>query len=166
MSSPKRIPSAACLAALLLAGCPGSEGGDRQEVYPVSGKVTMGGGPVANAAVIFSPKEGQPVATGRTNDKGEFTVTTYESGDGAAAGKYVVLVSKEVAPSNSTGPATGHDPNNPTAFRAPSHSGAQLRGLSSASSGLPEKYSRADQSDLNVEVKSDGENNFNLELKP
>ena len=79
---------------LVLAGCSGGDAAKHVAVFKVTGTVTFQGKPLAQAIVTFSPKEGQPVAFGTTNDKGEFTLTTYTAGDGAAAGSYGVLVSK------------------------------------------------------------------------
>ncbi|MBS0207208.1 MAG: hypothetical protein JSS49_30395 [Planctomycetes bacterium] len=121
----------------------------------------MSGGPVANAIVTFSPKERQPVAIGKTDNDGKFTVTTYDPGDGAAEGDFVVLVTKQSAPQAATVPA--HDPSKPFDSSA-AHS--QSAGAKAAADvGLPEKYSRIDQTDLKVNVKQSG-NDFPLELKP
>ncbi|MGC1274283.1 MAG: carboxypeptidase-like regulatory domain-containing protein, partial [Planctomycetaceae bacterium] len=159
-----RFRSWTSVGALLLAGCIGAgEGGEQVDVYEVTGKVTMAGGPVANASVIFSPKEKQPVAMGRTNASGEFTLTTYEEGDGAAVGEYEVLISKQSVKKNASIPQ--HDPNNPNAFTPPSHSGAQAAEAGSAS-GLPAKYGNAGQSGIMQTVKADGDNNFAIELTP
>ena len=66
---------------------------------PVSGTVTMNGKPLAGALVIFSPiaKEGSidagPGSSGKTNDKGEYTLTSDTGGTGAFVGKHRVSVS-------------------------------------------------------------------------
>lgn len=160
MSALRLSSSAAALAAFVLAGCSGAEGGNQVDVYEVTGKVTLNGAPVANALVTFSPKANQPVATGRTDESGQYTLTTYAAGDGAAAGEYVALVYKdEVDTSADSGPAA-HDPNNPTPR---SHAGPSRR--TATKSLVPQKYTSADQSDLKVTVK-EGENNIPLDLKP
>lgn len=128
----------------------------------------MSGGPVANAVVVFSPKEKQPVATGRTDDTGHYVVTTYDDGDGAAAGRYAVLVIKQSGGGSGGGASIGgHNPDNPNApFASPSHAvGRRGKTVSRSTSTLPEKYSNADQSDLKATVK-EGENELNFELKP
>jgi len=164
MKSTQRYLLMAAFAGLLFAGCgPGAEGdAGRKPLFKVNGKITMSGGPVANAMVSFSPKNKQPVATGRTNTDGQFTLTTYDPGDGAAEGDYVVLVTKELAaPPTASG---GHDPTKPFDSTA-MHKSVQSSGNATAGA-LPEKYSRADRSDLNVTVKKDGPNDITLELKP
>lgn len=160
MSALKFACPAAALAAVLLIGCSGAEGDTPVDVHPVTGKVTLNGAPVAGASVTFSPKSNQPVATGRTDDSGTYTLTTYASGDGAAAGDYVALVYKnEVDSSAASGPAP-HDPNNPT---PKAHGGPSRRAVTK--SLVPKKYGSADESDLKVTVK-EGENNIPLDLKP
>lgn len=149
------------IAILLVVGCSRGSTEGRKPVYRVSGKVTMSGGPVANAMVTFSPKQQQPVAIGRTDANGQFTLMTYDAGDGAAEGEFVVLVSKASA-SKPAGP-TGHDPSKLYDSR---NAHSQANPANSGEPGLPEKYSRIDQSDLRVKVEKSGKNDFNLELKP
>ena len=66
---------------------------------PVSGTVTMNGKPLAGALVIFSPiaKEGSidagPGSSGKTNEKGEYTLTSDTGRTGALVGKHRVSVS-------------------------------------------------------------------------
>ena len=66
---------------------------------PVSGTVTMNGKPLAGALVIFSPiaKEGSidagPGSSGKTNDKGEYTLTSDTGRTGALVGEHRVSVS-------------------------------------------------------------------------
>jgi hypothetical protein len=149
------------IASLLLTGCSSGPTEGRKPVYKVTGKVTMAGGPVANATVTFSPKQKQPVAIGRTDANGEFILTTYDARDGAAEGEFVVLVSKS---SERTGAApTAHDPSKLYDSKS-AH--AQQNAGQSTDAGLPEKYSRINQSDLLAKVAKGGKNEFNLELKP
>ena len=81
---------------LCAAGCGGgAEGG--KPVFSTKGKVTMFGAPLADATVAFAPTEqGQPTAIGRTDAQGQFVLTTYDYGDGAAAGSYKVVLSKPI----------------------------------------------------------------------
>jgi hypothetical protein len=156
------------LLGVLLAGC--GAGADvnsgRQKVFKVKGKITMNGAPVANAMVSFSPKARQPAATGRTGADGDYVLTTYEPGDGAAAGDYVVLVTKESASAGGGGPETGHDPTGGKFVdRDAMHSQLSAAG-ETPTSGLPEKYCRIEMSDLVATVKADGSNEFAFDLKP
>jgi len=87
--------SGATLAALVvvLSGC-GKKGW--LETYPVKGTVLVGGKPAAGASVTFYPREQvgeRPyIPTGKTNDNGEFAVSTFVAEDGAPAGEYDVTV--------------------------------------------------------------------------
>lgn len=143
-------------------GCSGADEG-RQEVYPVKGKVTVSGAPIAGAAVSFAPKGDQPVAVGRTDDKGVYELTTYEYGDGAAAGEYEVLVTKVVRKANSNSEEAVH-----AAMQGggppPSHDAKGAKNDDS-SSMINEKYSQKG-SGLTAEVKPDGENTFDFDLDP
>lgn len=160
----KYVPPVFVLAVLVTAGCSGSDTAGRKEVYEVSGKVTMSGGPVANAAVTFSPKEGQPVAMGRTDEQGQYTLTTYEPGDGAAAGEYAVLVTKSTP---STAPPPPPPPHGPDVQYTPMHSGSQKKGTAQApATGLPAQYSDRGRTPLSATVKPDDENVFDFELTP
>ena len=146
---------------LAIAGC-GSDV-ERADVYEVSGKITLNGAPVPDAGVIFSPRDGQPLATGRTNTSGEYTMTTYEAGDGAAAGGYDVILSKS-APAANTGQSVSHEAY-ASGGGAPSHSGPQ-GAAPQAQSLLPDRYSRPGESGLEATVTPGGENVFNFTLEP
>ena len=73
-------------------GC-GSKG-----IVPVSGKVTLDGAPLANATIVFSPIaapgsiDAGLSSTGKTNDKGEYTLKASDGSNGAAVGKHRVSV--------------------------------------------------------------------------
>lgn len=152
-----------CLTSLALLGCSGGSGG-AQKVYRVTGKITMNGGPVANAAVSFSPLDKQPVAVGRTNASGDYTLTTYVAGDGAAAGKFTVLVYKDGGGGDA--PVSGHEAYNSGVFDPGASHAANKKAGGGSTSALPAKYGAADQSDLKAEVKPGGPNKFDFDLKP
>ncbi len=75
-------------------------------VFPVSGKLTMNGQPMADAQICFYSSEEVPKGTSKirphatTEEDGSFRVSTYGSEDGAPVGKYSVTVSWK-------GPAVG-----------------------------------------------------------
>jgi hypothetical protein len=83
--------------AAVVSGCSSSDDG-RMKVYPVSGKVTVGGQPAAGAQVVFygaTPEltgPGTVAPAGTTDENGAFTLRSYEAGDGAPAGKFKVTV--------------------------------------------------------------------------
>ncbi len=143
---------------LILAGCGGGDGPKPVPVFKVTGTVTFQGKPLTQAIVTFSPKESQPVAFGMTNDKGEFTLTTYKTGDGAAAGSYGVVVSKSAAPSGTDG---GHslDPKHSTGKASHDESSPASGGL------IPLAYSDATKTPLDAKVDPSKENKFTFEIK-
>lgn len=90
---PPRFPWPLVAAAVVLAvGC--SDGG--RERFPVHGRVTFNGKPVAEAMVVFHRQAGvsddrqKPIAV--TDPNGTFALTTDRPGDGAAPGKYAITV--------------------------------------------------------------------------
>jgi hypothetical protein len=61
----------------------------------VSGKVTLKEKPIEGARVVFVAKEaGGLPASGITDEQGVYQLTTFEAGDGALAGEYLVKVAK------------------------------------------------------------------------
>jgi hypothetical protein len=77
----------------LLTGCRGNS--DRPPLGRVSGKVTYNGKPVTAGSVIFTPANGGSgghVATGHIESDGSYTLTTFDTGDGAVLGQHVVTV--------------------------------------------------------------------------
>lgn len=73
----------------ILVGC----GESRVPTYPVSGTVVFDdGSPVRTGTIEFSSQDHQLTATGTIRDDGSFVVGTYESDDGACAGRHRVIV--------------------------------------------------------------------------
>jgi hypothetical protein len=81
------------VAAPFVAGC--NSGNLEQPTYPATGKVTLGGKPVAGAMVVFHPVDKakfkwEELPQAVTNEKGEYSLYTYSSNDGAPAADYTV----------------------------------------------------------------------------
>ena len=74
-----------------LTGCGGA--GDAPETVAAKGTVTVDGKPMSGLSVAFVPTSGK-LATGETDDQGNFTLTTNEPGDGAVVGSYSVAINK------------------------------------------------------------------------
>ncbi len=79
---------------LLLSSCSRS---GREPVFPVRGQVfDAKNQPAAGAMVVFHPvdsSDSQPIRPlAYVDDQGNFELTTYERGDGAPAGEYVVTI--------------------------------------------------------------------------
>lgn len=81
---------------LVTTGC-GSSNGDRLKVHPVAGQITLDGSPLPNALVVLHPKDkSNPLsmaARAQTDAQGNFKASTYDQGDGAPVGEYLVTVS-------------------------------------------------------------------------
>jgi hypothetical protein len=146
----------------LIMGCSGGSGGaPRVTTHKVTGKVTFNGTPVANANVTFSPTgPGIPSAMGLSDTQGMYTLTTYDAGDGAAAGTYKVMVYKTAPKAENSAPQ--HDPTGKTATMKPQGHGGKAGAAGGGGSLLPEKYASAD-TPLQKTV-NEGENTIDLAL--
>jgi hypothetical protein len=78
------------VAAVLLAivGC-----GPKYNVGKVTGKVTLGGQPLADALVMFSPVAGGSPSAGRTDSSGNYTLVYVRKVNGAEIGQHTVTIS-------------------------------------------------------------------------
>lgn len=76
------------LPCLLMAGC-----GDGRPpmAAPVTGRVLLDGKPLEFGGIMFQPSGGPP-ARGQIGADGQFSLSTYEPGDGAPIGKHQVRV--------------------------------------------------------------------------
>jgi hypothetical protein len=99
--------AAGCILVAAL-GC-GADG-DRVDVYPVSGKVLVGGQPAEGAIVTFYSATDElrerkvPPPTGTVDANGAFHLSSYEPDDGAPAGEFkVTVVWHEPPPPNAVG---------------------------------------------------------------
>ncbi len=94
------------LVLLLLPGC-GDDG--RVPLYPAVGRVLVDGEPAPDVQVVLYPADqvGDPDALrprGTTGTDGSFVAGTYEKGDGAPAGRYVVTLFRPDVPPGPTPP--------------------------------------------------------------
>lgn len=101
MLRPPRRRTAAPLVLLVSVAVPGVPGCDTKppqypKVEPVSGKVLVKGQPAGGAVVTFHPispqDKGKPRPRGVAAADGTFRLTSYTTGDGAAAGDYAVTL--------------------------------------------------------------------------
>jgi hypothetical protein len=89
----RRLPTVVVLA-ILSAGC----GGQSYKTAPVSGKVTLNGKPLADAAVMFQPIasgsiSAGPGSEGRTDAEGRYTLSIIGTKkQGAVLGKHKVRI--------------------------------------------------------------------------
>ena len=131
------------LSGLWLAGCNNPSSG----FAPVKGKVTVAGAPMAGITVGFTPASGRP-ASGVTDASGNFELSTYSKGDGAAPGKYKVFFS--YAPPSITSEG-GKPPSAPDYTKRPDPKAGTAQPGAPA---LPfnQKYRSVDTSGIEVEV--------------
>jgi len=129
--------------------------GEGSNVVPVRGKVTLRGQPVEGAEIKFQPKTGLASAFGVTDAAGNYELTTFEGGDGAQPGEYIVTVFKyqEQPQSSATMDDPNYDATGKTAVTAP------------AKNLLPQRFAEPANSGLMAIVKTDGENQFDFDLK-
>jgi hypothetical protein len=155
-----------CLAlfAGILTGCSDqSASKGRVKVYKASGKVTFHGTPLIGAMVSFSPEKDQPAAIGRTNDTGAFTLTTYQSADGAAAGDFKVLLMMLDSGESGSTPDVAHFKDQASYAAVDSH--AARKGGKATGNVLPAKYGDPKQTPLTAKVDPTKENTFTFEVK-
>jgi hypothetical protein len=121
---------------VLLAGC----GGDSHQYASVSGRVTLNGKPLSNAAVVFQPvvsgTDTSPASGsgGFTDADGRYTLTvTSNDKPGAAVGKHKVVIT--------------------------------MRGDADLDDDRPRKFKRLPAQNLEFQVPSGGTDAANFELK-
>lgn len=158
----RSLPSFLCLATVTLVGC-GQSGPPRATLYPTTGKVTYLNSPLVGGVVTFAPqKEDQPVAVGRTNEAGEFTLRSYGDADGAAAGEYKVLI---MLPDSQPAAAEADAAHSTDPNWKPPEMHAASAAPKTGGSLLPAKYGDIQQTPLTATVEPGGQNNFPFELK-
>jgi hypothetical protein len=148
-------PCVALLCLGLAAGC----GADakpawRPTVVPAGGVVRFQGHPLEGALVTFSNAKLGASASGRTDAEGKFTLTTFESADGAVPGKNMVSVSKVQTPDQVVDKSSA-----PMVRNARTGPPRQNRWL------IPKRYGNASTSGLTVDVGESGSTDIVLELQ-
>jgi hypothetical protein len=137
---------------LMLGGCGGADK-DMPPLAKVTGKVMYKGKPVTNGSVIFTPIAGKggetgQVATGQLEADGSFTLTTFNTGDGAIIGQHNVTVESR-----------GEDINT---LNQPRADGTIAYVLPKPT--VPKKYLTPAKTPLKYTVTPEG-NHFEIELK-
>ena len=138
-----RAIAALCVTLLAAAaGCGKKAGPERVAVYPVEGSITFKGQPMPGAVISFHPKapqENVPPPRAEINKDGVLKVSTYDGGDGAPEGEYVVTVLWYKLVKNGKDVVAG--PN-----------------------VIPQKYTSAERSDLTTVIKGPGPNKIEFQL--
>lgn len=145
----RTVSAVRSLAILILAwacACNGPPPPDRPAPVPGGGRLLLSERALPGATVSFLSLDGRVSCTATTDDAGEFTLSTYGSGDGAPPGVYKVVVSIDEFSVSPDGKIT------------------HKRGAKAVPQ-IPGKYSRQADTPLQVEVTTDGPNRFQLSLK-
>jgi hypothetical protein len=125
--------AAIAIAALLIATTGCGDGVARIPTHKAQGQVLWEGKPLANAFVVLHPENPELVpAQASTDASGNFTLTTFDTGDGAPAGDYKLTVAY---------------------YRPIKEGGSLVPGPNI----IPPKYSDASRTELRVSIK-EGEN--------
>jgi hypothetical protein len=105
------------------------------QTYPAGGVVKFSDGqPISGATVTFLSPQGE-LARAITDAEGKFQLGTREDTDGAVEGKHRVAVVPEI-----------------------------VRGSKSPPPPVPDRYQVAENSGIELEVKADGENQFEIKI--
>jgi hypothetical protein len=155
-----------CQAALLLcavqilAGCSGQNAG-RPKVVPVTGAVAYNGRPIEGASVIFWVEGSPRPASGTTDAKGEFRLSTFAIDDGCVPGTAKILVIKE--PLRKEPVVNSSSPPDPLALARLAQESVGNRAVEKPL--IPLKYASERTTPLQETVSATGENRFVLQLK-
>jgi hypothetical protein len=138
-------------------GCGSADLSSPVPVYPVRGTVTYQGEPVVGADVTFINAESDYSAFGRTNDAGEYQLTSFSANDGAAEGRYAVTIAKIVAPTTSTVADVESEAYQPPGFN-------ESTDPVPTKSSVPAKYQSQETSGLIAVVNAKDSNQINFDL--
>jgi len=129
---------------MAVSGC--GDGASKIETHPVKGIVMFEGKPVADATITFTPKEGPP-ARAKSDEEGRFTLSTYDTGDGAIAGEHTVSIVK----------LTGGTDSGDLASSVEQGGDPSKMGESNVKSAVPELYQTPQFSPLKFKIPHEGE---------
>ena len=149
-------------------GCSGAPD-DRPAVFPVTGIITYKGKPVAGALVTFSSANSPRSASSMTNTYGEYSLSTFNSDDGAVVGEHQVIVTKSASSASSSDPTTGTIPDIskglPGGYPTADKKTGKMMLPSAPQSELPARYSDGKTAALKATVKATGKNEINYDLE-
>lgn len=140
-----------------LSGC--GNGVKTPPTSAVTGTVRFQGKPLEGAEISFMTTGASRAASGITNEKGEFTLSTFGQKDGAIPGEHRVTVRLSQLPDfqkKSYPDSKAFE----TARREAESEGQSVKSVSL----IPERYSIADKSGLNAHVEAGKKNAFVFEL--
>jgi hypothetical protein len=134
---------------LIMAGC-GAGGPALAKLYPVTGKVTVGGKPLADCTVQFVAIGKAGGFSGKIESDGSYTLADMKDGrPGAEIGKYKVIFQMDPRMAQ-------------RAMESGQMSGPAI-GAGAPAAPFPDEFKQADTSPKEVEVTS-GSNTINIEI--
>lgn len=146
---------------VLWLGCGQGEDGDRPATYPVTGTVTLQGEAVEGATVNFQLADGSGSAVGMTDAGGDYSLTTFKSGDGAVPGEYKIKITQykgeEITGASNDSGELGDD------YAPPGEGGEEES--AEPENLLPAVYADPSTSRLTATVRESGENKFDFKLE-
>jgi hypothetical protein len=146
----------------MFSGCGES---NRPATAPVRGQLTFQGKPVGGATINFLCRGAPRLATGTTDEAGNYRLSTFEPNDGAIVGTHMVTVRKDVPGLDALPPGVSAE----TEISAKATEEAVQRSMllmeraKKVKPPIPLKYADMQTSDLRKEVV-EGENVINIEL--
>lgn len=141
-----------------LTGCgSGAVGGSLPDVVPATGKITMGGSPLAGATVLFRPNGQGFAASAVSEEDGSFVLRTGPQ-EGAVVGNYMVTVTKKVIADTQ---AQKFDPGEDSEH----HEYKEGDTIQSSVNELDAKYASPKTSGLKAEIPSGGTSELLIELE-
>lgn len=146
-----------CAAGLLVVGC-GEATQPPEAVFPVTGVITFQGAPVVGADVTFHNEDKKRSAFGRTNDKGEYKLTTFSANDGAVEGRAVLTIVKHEEATAPTNVADTESAEYMPPEMMPPVKPKKVKPI------LPPRYSSTSTSGLMANVTKEGPNELNFDL--
>lgn len=147
----------------VISGC----GSDKPTMGQVRGIVTVGGKVAPNLQVNFQVKESPRISVGVTDDKGEFVLTTFDTGDGAIVGENLVSF-REMQSSTTDGSAPISDSNRPSPpvqlITGKINPSQFSKAMSGTGKDLPQKYTSPSTSGIKRSVVPGSSNVFKIDL--
>ena len=129
---------------------------------PVKGTILVDGQPMEGVTVIFHPDTGGRAASGKTDAKGEYKLTTELPNDGALAGSYKISVMKHENEKDDI--PTNVDPNDPASLDAV-YRKVDAKKKTVSKNFIGKTYENHLGSGLIATVESGKDNNFKFEVK-
>lgn len=121
----------------------------RPKVHSASGLVKLDGKPLDDATVIYHSQSHALSAQGTTDKAGRFTLTTFDSGDGAVEGKHKVVITKRTYEKRKT-----------------KYDSAEEKSVALIPKELlPSRYALPTTTNVEVEVSAKGDNSATIEIE-